>query len=397
MKYYRYIIYIFLLLSIACEETPIEPLGFSEPKLLWNSALTEPLQLVSTMDPVIGSTTVVFSPTPLRSRNSPLLGLDKNSGSRIWYWDQLHVNSRTILPFDPHYLYQDILAYSPKSPLYGIDINTGEIEWENAPFSTGRTYNSGFGETVLHMFGETQVGLNNNVHLILANIMNGQWKIGYTLEGDAKWRPDLTAFTGKILANGDTVLYMTGERYNLDQREGETFILGYNLTKQEVIFEQKGTESFGFLALDQDKLIASGHYVRCYDATKGALLWEKGIPNGTGPGGAVLIDGKVLVNDNNNFEPHLHLFDITTGNLIWKSESTDIDSRLVIHKGVIYGVGDSELKAINLDNGKLLWSIRSPDEKNNSDAFFADVVSIDPDTDRLYTANYINALCYQLE
>ena len=397
MKSSRLFIWLLCLILISCESDSFGPKGALVPELVWNSPLVEPLTLANTMSPVIGTSTVVYSPTPSLSINSPLLGLDKNDGNKQWYWDDLHANARSVSLFTPHYQYQDILAYSPKSPHYGININTGKISWENDTYPNGRTYNSGFGETALHMFSEPQTGgKHNNIHLAITNIISGQWKIGYTIPGDETWRPDLKAFAGRVLANGDTLLYITGDKFSLEQRTVESFFLGYNLTQKEILFEHSGTEFFGFFTQYEDKIIASGTYLRCYDALNGILLWEQGIPNGTGPGAAAVSNGKVVVSDNDELSPRLRLFDILTGNLLWESKSIEIESRLLIHKGVIYATGGFELKAISLENGELLWSFRSPHEKDNSGAFFAPILSIDPQTDRLYTANYLYALCYQL-
>lgn len=397
MKTYHTIIaYLLMGLLFGCGESTTIPKA-KIPKLVWQTFLASNGELTSSMDPVVGENIVIFSVTKGLDFQSPLKGYDKNTGEEKWFWDDLDPNSRVVTPGRFQYSYQGIMVFSTKGPVYGIDIEKGLPIWTYNNSLYGSTYNKGFEDQVLHVFEEPQPGKERNVHLGLSSVKNGDWRIVHSMYGTEVWRPGLITFTGDVLPKGDTVLYLSGSWYRPDSIQAKGFLKGYNITSDTLLFEHEGPESFGFLEIYENYLLAGGTYLRCYDRQTGVLRWQQNIPNGVNSSGVVITGDKVLVNDGDSYAQKLHLFDIETGSRIWQSEVIETYSGLVVHKGVIYATGDRELKAINLEDGKLLWSIPSPHAKTISGAFFAPVVAIDPKTDRLFTSDYVYAMCYQLE
>jgi outer membrane protein assembly factor BamB len=67
------------------------------------------------------------------------------------------------------------------------------------------------------------------------------------------------------------------------------------------------------------------------------------------------------------------------------------------YNGVIYfnGGGNGLLHALNAQTGEYIWQYSSPDLKHNSGAWFDSAISIDKATGRIYTSNYLNALCFE--
>ncbi|MDX2249884.1 MAG: PQQ-binding-like beta-propeller repeat protein [Bacteroidia bacterium] len=384
------------LYALACNPEDV-PTRHKIPKLSWIQPLIANLELAGTITPVIGEGVVVFSFSRTFDTQAPLMGLNAETGNVEWKWTYLHPNSNKVGPKDYQYSFNGTLVYSTKGQIYGVNIKTGTVQWSNLIYENSRDYNEGWSDLVINLFVEPQANKYYNEHLGVANVQSGAWKTGYTLIGDEIWRPGVSSFTGMISAETDTLLYFSGTYYRPDSLQSKPFLKGYNITTDTLLFEHEGPESFGFLEIYEDYLLAGGTYLRCYDRQTGVLRWQQNIPNGVNSSGVVITGDKVLVNDGDNFAQKLHLFDIETGSRIWQSEVIETSSRLVVHKGVIYATGDRELKAINLEDGKLLWSIPSPHAKTISGAFFAPVVAIDPKTDRLFTSDYVYAMCYQLE
>ncbi|MEZ4773428.1 MAG: PQQ-binding-like beta-propeller repeat protein [Bacteroidia bacterium] len=397
MKTLRFSFLFVLIIFVGCREDELAPNNRFVARLLWKTPLYESLELASTMPPVVGNEAVVFSFRRTSDIQSPLMGLDIGTGEVKWKLTDLHPDSRAVGPSNFQYSYIGVMGYSTRGPVYGIEIESGKILWTNVDYADGRRENKGFDRVLINGFEEPQAGKEQNIHLGIADIEKGDWKIAVSLWGTEIWRPGISAFTGHMLPKGDTVLYLSGSWYRPDSIQAKGFLKGYNITTDTILFEHEGPESFGFLEIYEDYLLAGGTYLRCYDRQTGVLRWQRDIPNGVNSSGVVITGDKVLVNDGDNFAQKLHLFDIETGSRIWQSEVIETYSRLVVHKGVIYATGDRELKAINLEDGKLLWSIPSPHAKTISGAFFAPVVAIDPKTDRLFTSDYVYAMCYQLE
>ena len=375
-----------------CDRSDVKPAGTTPPKLLWQHPLTEDLGLASTITPVAGENVVVYSHKKTGEYQSPLMGLSTTTGEVKWRWDDLHPDSRFVNPSNYQYSYGGIMAYSTNAPVYGIEINSGKVLWGDPDLIDDRGYNEGFGDIVLNTFQEPQPNQYPNIHLGLANISSGDWRMVYTLAGDEYWRPTTLSFTGHISPIGDTIIYVSGSLYNLDKREVKSLLSGYNITQKKELFRHEGTETFGYLARYKDRLIAGGTFLRSYQAYTGELLWQQDITASTG---IVITGNKVLLNNAGPVK-YLFLYDIETGKAVWQSDEIDTKSGLIVHKGIIYATGDGKLKAVSLKDGQLLWEIESPNAKQ-SGVYFARLLTIDPKTDRLYTADYRYALCYQLE
>ena len=375
-----------------CDRTNVNPVGSSPPKLLWQHPLKEDLSLASTITPVVGENIVVYSHKKTGEYQSPLMGLNTSNGNIEWRWDDLHPDSRFVNSSNYQYSYKGTMAYSTHGPVYGIEINSGKVTWENTHLKDDRGFNKGFGDIVLNAFKEPQQDKYPNVHLGLANILSGDWRIVYTLSGNELWQSEISDFTGHISPIGDTIIYVYGTLYRPDNRELKTLLIGHNITQNRELFRHEGAESFGYLALYKDKLIAGGTFLRSYHAYTGELLWQQDITAYTG---IVITGNKVLLN-NTDAAQYLFLYDIETGKAVWQSAEITTTSRLLVHNGIIYATGDGKLKATRLDDGHLLWEIESPNEKE-AGVYFARLLTIDPETDKLYTADYRYALCYQLE
>lgn len=404
MKKFIFVLLYSLSLAVGCRPTeiPFEP--HKPPELLWKHPLTQALGLANTIPPRVANGVVAYTHKRIGDPpQSPLMGLNAETGQLTWRWDDLHQDSRSGNSTSTIHTFDGIMIYSTKGPVYGIDLQTGSTKWKELRFSKGTTYNSGYDNMVFHVFKEFPDNGLGNVHLGLANVEEGNWRLAYSLTGDSLWRPDIITFDGTISPEGDTLLYMTGSWYQPAISFSKGFLLGYNLTADSLLFqhENDGDYVYGMLNLYQDRLLASGTNLRCYQTETGELLWEKKLHNGYLSSNPVWTSGPVIAGDQvlvniSGISPRLFLFNIDNGQQVWRSEEIQTDSHLLVHQNTIYATGGRELKAINLSDGQLLWSIPSPHAQEHDGAFFSPALGIDRENNRLYASDYLYALCYEL-
>ena len=111
----------------------------------------------------------------------------------------------------------------------------------------------------------------------------------------------------------------------------------------------------------------------------------------------IMADGKLVIGTE-GLKPMHHALDPDTGEILWSTRTSGTCSTMEYHNCVIYftGGGDGKLHALNASTGEHLYKLTSPDYAQNSNLYFGTALTVDKKTNRLYTHNWYNALCYQL-
>ncbi|MEZ4828016.1 MAG: hypothetical protein R3C61_17290 [Bacteroidia bacterium] len=146
------------------------------------NAFFESLELANTINPIPGGNTVIFSYSRAQELSPRLWDWILDRVRVKWRWTPTSADSRFVGPNDFIYDYSGILAFPTNGPVYGIEIDKGELLWENLDFKDGRDYNSGFKEMVINGFEEPQAGKERKIHLGINNIYSGQGGIAVTIE-----------------------------------------------------------------------------------------------------------------------------------------------------------------------------------------------------------------------
>ena len=183
------------------------------------------------------------------------------------------------------------------------------------------------------------------------------------------------------------------------------FIGLYNLTQQEWVYTGKSITSnslfgAGSLTLSKDKnkvYLQSSKKLFCYEVLTGEKVWEQSFSEGFSD--IIVIDNKVIANCEDR---HLYAFDSNTGRQLWKERSSGTSSPLAYLNGVVYftGGGDGLLHAIDVEIGKHLWRLRSPDLEVNDGAWFKRHIAVLPPEEegqkgKVLTSSYLSAFCYE--
>lgn len=106
-------------------------------------------------------------------------------------------------------------------------------------------------------------------------------------------------------------------------------------------------------------------------------MWENSF-NGNFLFSGFLIADNILVA--NCEDGYIYGLNPETGNQLWKEKSSGTSTRMHYQKGVVYyaGGGDRLLHAVEVQTGKHLWKLQSPDLKQDSRAFYNGMVAGSP-------------------
>lgn len=117
-----------------------------------------------------------------------------------------------------------------------------------------------------------------------------------------------------------------------------------------------------------------GHSLTCHDLSTGKSVWENQYAGNFLFSGFLLAD-KILVA--NCEDGYIYGLNPDTGNQLWKEKSSGSSTRLYYQNGVVYyaGGGDGLLHAVEVQTGKHLWKLQSPDLKQDSRAFYNGMVA----------------------
>ncbi|TAH10838.1 MAG: hypothetical protein EAZ14_07265, partial [Runella slithyformis] len=130
----------------------------------------------------------------------------------------------------------------------------------------------------------------------------------------------------------------------------------------------------------------------------GQQIWERGFRGNFLFSGFLIADGLLVANCEDTY---MYGLDPNTGLDLWREKSSGTSTRLVYQDGVVYfsGGGDGLLHAVDIQKGKHLWKLQSPDFKKNSGAYFWGMVAGMPaeggKKGRIFASTGINVHCYE--
>jgi outer membrane protein assembly factor BamB len=156
---------------------------------------------------------------------------------------------------------------------------------------------------------------------------------------------------------------MTGSEQN--QPMNRTFLGLFNLTLNKWVYDRKPVSfegEFGMLSLKpivngQDVYLTSGNFALCFDLFSGEKKWHRRLTSErTVPVDMLYADGKLLVNMAN---ATLYCLSANDGSNVWSQKSNSLSSDLYHQNGVIYWIPLGNLRAVDLQTGKLIWNLNT--------------------------------------
>ena len=390
-----------LFLNASCEKNSNkEPLpNTTNFEMKWQTSSSEEGYTFN-FQPIIYNDIVIYSWHTTSPQVTPLVAYNKNTGEKKWEWSDFFYNPEYTGAKRVMYVYENKLVFSTTYlNLYCIDLNTGETLWRYESKGS-RPQVRGYENFVLSTASNLSDGSDFYSAIFLTNINTGDIQEVKRFSMENGYRPELN--TPLLYRNsiGELVYFQTYTLYN-SSLEPEAIVntIAYNIDREEIYFENEGMiDDIGYEYHDH-KIYGStypnGSELICIDAETFEVLWEADTPGGIGRSGISfikdnLIHGSEALDTGNE----IYCRDKNTGELKWKSQGVAQSSRHGHYEGKIY-FSNGNLFVLDLQNGSKLHTAISPDYEENEGAFFDRVLSIDPETGRIYTANYISALCYE--
>ena len=342
--------------------------------------------------------------------------MDIETGKIQWNWKD-YMRSNDALDLYIHYVVGKYLITTDGPSSHCIDIEIGKTVWKKIKrdgltanpivtgigdkyFFCGRKYSQADTQSI----GAVYMGnvLEPTEEELIVTPLLPKELPGETWIGAGA--TSLLAFT----YNKDTCLvidYQTGSPpYN--QNIIRSVYGLYNVSKRQWIYANKpltapnyGTTVDGLPVIYNGRVYHSaGRYFTCHDLATGAKVWERAFGGNFLFSGFIIADGIIVANSEDTY---IYGLDPITGSERWREKSSGTSTRLVYQDGVVYyaGGGDGLLHAVDVQTGKHLWKLQSPDFRTNSDAYFWGMVAGLPAQNgkkgRIFASTGLNVYCYE--
>jgi outer membrane protein assembly factor BamB len=379
------------------------PEGICTPKLLWAQLLDEG-NLNTTFIPVIYKNKALYGrniPTGV-SDKTRIRFLDKENGNLISEWDDM------ILDFDKieqnalkHIYDESKLVFGNAARIYEVDMETEKTIYKYyEKDNCGLSNVTGVGNIVYQYQSDCTKGTGEKF-IVEYNLATQTRRILYTIgnEGIDVFNYIKTPIP-YIDKEGETILIFNIAHFDQNTNNTDGRLIAYNVTKKKELYnEQLSVDNYaGFPAapiLNNGKVyMPFGNSIYCHDQYTGKQLWRKFFPHDFLSSDPIIAEGKLYAACENK---RLFCLNLDTGDIIWETDGAGTPSNLVYMNGVIYFVGgsDGKLHAVDAVTGSHIWRFASPDLAKNEDAFFQKAIVADPSTNRIYTATYLNAMCFK--
>jgi outer membrane protein assembly factor BamB len=393
-----------LLLSGRCKPQPgpepdVQPItdSLAIPKLVWKSTISN--ELTGSICPIVNNNYALFSRSILSADTDPIIAFDKNTGKKLWEWNDYKKKGGLRGYKNTYYTHDDVAVITQGSQVYAIDLKTGKTLWENKVGDTALETVTGIGSTV---FQEKFKSVNGSDLPFLAkcDIKTGQWQTFFTDSLMINFTQHYDIAKPFVNSVGDTMLTFTNNAYRLPGNPGGELIMSFvyliNVSKSKLIYKIELSPTLGatmaqeirkgkaFIASDSKKLI-------CWDIEKGQSIWD--IKGTSGYYANVVIeDNKIIASTVEGIQA----FDADSGVPLWTSGAFETKysvSNFEFANGILY-FSSGWLYAIDANTGKRLWHYA--DNKNGeANKGFILKLNVDKASKRIFIGNNLEALCYE--
>ena len=422
------IIFLSLLWLYGCKpiaETEISPKGevISKPHL-WQTSINEGnimgagvrSSIILNGSSVLCPGALAYSPPIGNFSRGAMNMMDIETGKLLWNWKN-YIRTNDALNLKFYYKVNNYLISVDGPSTYCIDLETGKSVWAkikrdgltttpivtgigNSYFFCGDTYSKEQQQWLRSVY-RGNVLAPDPEELIVSPTLPKELPDGSS--GISAGATSLLAFEQA----GDTMLVIDHHTPSLPANQGiirSVFGL-YNVTKRKWVYEKMPIAVSYNASVDGLPVIyngrvyhSAGRYFTCHDLATGAKIWERTFGGNFLFSGFIIADGIIVANSEDTY---IYGLDPATGSERWQEKSSGTSTRLVYQDGVVYyaGGGDGLLHAVDVQTGKHLWKLQSPDFRANSDAYFWGMVAGLPAQNgkkgRIFASTGLNVYCYE--
>ena len=413
---------LFLLVNCNCEEIPDKPLSekFDENGIvvekvpIWETDVTGKGFISVNVIPVFHKNIVVVPSEPTENEEM-LMALDVETGEEIWSWNDYveGYDFEEVLSREQLNRKDNIVIYNSNNRYCAINLDDGTTLWKEK--------RNGSGTSAIQVF--------ENHYYTPYELIQADTLIPILVKGDIyskRWEKIVEVPIDKIQLFGGffgvhtaTGIYTENNELhaflafseNVDLFKGQVFnsYISYNLTREIVDFEKKRipdtvTHSVsGDPVIIGDMMIINGNET-IYGINKytGEIAWERGdFASGVGDGifiSAGYKDRYFAVNTLGNTRRTLEL-DPFTGATKWIDVGNGGSTNPALHflNDVLYFIsrGDEFLYAYDINGGKLLWKLKSPDNHEGFMTMQVHKAESAEDEDMLVACSWKNAYRFE--
>lgn len=358
----------------------------------------------SIYDPIIFSGKVIIPD----DGGGVLLCLDKETSEELWRWTDARGEYGDFADGFSYssYIYDDILIVGDRNLLYGIDVNNGETIWHRKGELSGGPFIKGAKDK----FVSFEQIFEEKIWINIGDIHTGEIISIYEFERDDQY-PVASNLPLIFEYEGITYITFTKIKFGFNEQNEyfeDQWLHLYNVTEAKlewisdtIPLEYNVSGIAGLRPVFEDgQILLANDAIYSYNIEDGSLEWKKYYGNsfvlGTHLSAA---EGRVYGNNASGFMVSLN---VHTGAEYFNVETGSSASRIEINDGKVYiasltGSGPNSLEVRDAYTGQLLRRMQAPYHNNSNGRYFDEVITVDPETGYIYTADHELILCIDPE
>jgi outer membrane protein assembly factor BamB len=347
--------------------------------------------------------------------------LDINNGKFLW--KQNYIYSSDFFGFSNFYLYNNTIIQRDGTNLFSLSLSNGNYNWKQKIEGSGGQWTSGIDS----LFFTYQVVLYPEVNypVIAAyygNIKEGNIQFLIVPDLGELPLPDLQRMDFAIggfryikpfydAGSNDIMLlcyyyknyYLPGS----DDQVSKSYVGLYNFTDRKWVFERIELGNYDWLEGFTPTIIDNRFYhslsngiLECRDLNTGKSIWRnQNLNTQYSVTGFKIVDNKMIVMDDRN--RLLSAINVSTGKVFWSVTSAPSISYMSELNGIVYyaSSADGRIHAVDIETGKHIWLLKSPDATKNPDDYFMQQCIVIPgdfrQKNRIIVSSFSHAYCFE--
>jgi len=380
-------------------------------KLLWTSSISDDGLTGGTFYNQVYNDKLYVSGS--KNGQAVIMAKDVNTGETQWEWSDWNEELQSVSIRHP-YLTDDnrFLAFSGLN-YYDINTTDGSTNFKEYADYFSFVFNTVvFGNSLYHVGISQQSEEDNILQAVYKRNLNTQELEEYLV-------PNYTGLTKSPFGEVGNIVRFSGFEYEGKSKlllsimeidstwHSKSYISLYDIESESWDYEMAELD-YEFRENYSGSPIISGDYVYhtkgrlaiCHNVLTGELIWKQNFGVGTGGEGFVVSeDDNIMVVSTHSGERLTFGLDMTTGDIVWQTETTGNNGQKYVLNGVVYfsSNGDGELHALDIATGAYIWKIESPD--NSSNNWFKGVLTGIPgengEKGKIFANSYLNAFCFE--
>lgn len=344
---------------------------------------------------------------------------DVNTGANLWTWDDFYDKTlvrslnRSVVVYENKMILHDLWAD------YCIDTQTGKTVWKNQRgFGSASELTSIEGQYFIAGLSPASKALNKvddsmfmgdfstgKVEEIVKPLYSSQYAV---FNGQRTYIGSI--YRHKAFVRGaEKMLLIPYDELGPQVKYNNTrsFFGLYNLSQKKWVYsrmplsiEEDGGAPSLMPVIDNDKVyLTSLNSVGCFDLMTGERLWQRRLTNEhTGFGDIIKVGDKIVLSGHDSF---LYCVNAVSGSQHWTKISSALSSDIYHQDGIIYGIRGDVLRAYDLESGKMLWDMRSLDDKEERrpdseyGGFVTGIPAASGKKGRIFATTNLNLYCFE--